>query len=70
MNAHIRVLLTTDGNVLHDDSVDFSGSSLTFSEWADNNAQAVIAELDKAYQHIAENIVREVFPLIVMTLKD
>ena len=63
MNSHIRVVRTTDGTELHDESVDYSGSVLTFSEWADNNSQAVIAELDKAYQYLAEYIVREVFLL-------
>ena len=61
MDSHILLVRTSDDKKLYDSSIEYRGSSMTFSEWADNNAQAFFQELDKAYQSLANKIDAEVF---------
>ena len=67
MNSHIRLIRTTDGKELYDSSSEYKGISLSFSNWADNDAKPFFKELEKAYQFLAERIVWEVFILIPST---
>lgn len=63
MDAHIRLIRTSDGSIVHETTINQSGSSRTFYEWADDNARAFFDELDEAYRILAERIVGEVFLL-------
>ena len=67
MNSHIRLLRTTDGKELYDFSSEYKGISLTFSNWAGNDANPFFEELEKAYQFLAEKIVGKVFILSAST---
>jgi len=61
MTSNIRLVQASDGKELHYYSTGYSGSTRTFYEWADNNAELFIKEIDQAHQSLAEQIVEAVF---------
>jgi hypothetical protein len=61
INSNIRLVQATDGKEFYGYSTEYFGSTRTFYEWADNDAQLFLKELDQAYQSLAEKIVGEVF---------
>lgn len=63
MDSHIRLIRTSDDNVVYETMFNHRGSTKTFYEWADNNAQTFFEEFDQANKLLAEKIVGEVFLL-------
>jgi hypothetical protein len=65
MNVRTRLIRSADDTMLYDSTLEFMSGTRTFTEWAANDAQQFIEELDRAYQSLAEKIVDELFLLYI-----
>ncbi len=54
MNARARLISTFDNAELYEHTVSFLGMSRKFTEWGAEEGRAIEVQLDRAYQHLAE----------------
>jgi hypothetical protein len=66
MIADARLISVADGRELYAHTWKYRSGTRKFVEWAANNAQPLRDEIDRAYQSLAEQIVKELFLLYLI----
>ena len=61
MEVRLRIIHSADREVLFDDTWTWTGIARTFTEWAANNGQPFMEELEQVYDNLAKQIVSDLF---------